>query len=176
MSVKASKFLSLILRHKPEVAGITLDAEGWTEVDAVLAAADDIRDRAHLEDIVATNDKKRFVLSGDGRLIRAAQGHSVVVDLGLIPVEPPGMLFHGTATRYLDAILTGGLKPGSRQYVHLSSNVETAVKVGSRHGKPVVLLVDTERAIAGGQKFFLAQNSAWLTDRVSPEFLSRLEH
>jgi putative RNA 2'-phosphotransferase len=169
--VHASKFLSLILRHKPEAAGLTLDAEGWAEVDLILAATGLIADRAHLERIVATNDKKRFVLSGDGRLIRAAQGHSVSVDLGLKPVAPPEVLYHGTATRFLDPIRAEGLKPGSRQFVHLSKDEATAVKVGQRHGRPVVLRVAASDAHAAGQRFCLADNGVWLSDALAPRYL-----
>ena len=173
--VTASKFLSLILRHKPEAAGISLDPEGWAEVEDILAAKGPIRDRAHLEHVVRTSDKKRFVLSVDGRLIRAAQGHSVEIDLGLTPIIPPEILYHGTASRFLEAILGEGLKPGGRQYVHLSSNAETARTVGARHGRPVVLLIDTAGARAAGQVFYLAENGVWLSDRMSPEFLKLLD-
>ena len=166
--VSASKFLSLILRHKPEAAGLTLDAEGWAEVDAILAATDLLADRAHLERIVAESDKKRFVMSSDGRLIRAAQGHSVDVDLGLSPVTPPDTLFHGTASRFVDAICLEGLKPGSRRYVHLSATEELAHAVGRRHGKPVVLEVDARAAHDVGQNFYLAENGVWLTNPLAP--------
>ncbi|NNE86745.1 MAG: RNA 2'-phosphotransferase [Silicimonas sp.] len=170
--VRASKFLSLVLRHKPQAAGLTLDAEGWAEVDAVLAATDRIRDRAHLEHVVATNDKKRFVLSEDRRLIRAAQGHSVDVNLGFQPAIPPDQLFHGTATKSIDAILDQGLKPRGRQYVHLSATHEVAVNVGKRHGTPVVLIVDAKRAHGEDQLFFQAENGVWLTPPLEATYLT----
>lgn len=170
--VRASKFLSLVLRHSPEAAGLSLDAEGWADVDAILSATDKIRDYAHLLHVVETNDKKRFVLSEDGRSIRAAQGHSVRVDLGLQPIEPPQILFHGTAKKNLDAIRLEGLKPRNRQYVHLSPNEDVATKVGRRHGTPVVLLVASKRAYSEGQPFFQAENGVWLTSPLAPDYLT----
>lgn len=169
--VRASKFLSLVLRHKPEVAGLALDAEGWADVNAVLAATDTIQDRAHLQQVVDTNDKKRFVLSEDGTLIRAAQGHSLRVDLGLKPVTPPEFLFHGTATKFVDAIRAEGLKPGNRQYVHLSATQDVAVNVGQRHGVAVVLRVNALSAHEDSQPFFQAENGVWLTRPLLPRYL-----
>lgn len=128
--------------------------------------------RQELHDVVANNDKKRYSLSEDGRHIRAAQGHSIAVELGLEPREPPSVLYHGTATRFLDAILSEGLKPQSRRQVHLSSDEATAQRVGRRHGKPVVLEVDALRMHQRGFGFFLAENGVWLTDRVPQEFLA----
>jgi putative RNA 2'-phosphotransferase len=172
--VGRSKFLSLVLRHQPEVIGLTLDESGWTSVDELLAkaaAAGTPIDRATLDEIVATNEKKRFTLSDDGTRIRAAQGHSVEVALGIEPVVPPDMLYHGTATRFLDSIRTQGLIPGSRQQVHLSGDEATAVAVGQRHGKPVVLRVAAGRMHAAGYAFYRADNGVWLTDTVPPGFL-----
>lgn len=170
-----SKFLSYVLRHAPESIGLTLDENGWTGVDELLAkagAAGRRLDRAMLEEIVATSDKKRFTLSDDGSRIRAAQGHSVEVALGLEPVTPPETLYHGTATRFLDAIRAEGLKPGSRQQVHLSADAATATAVGSRHGKPAVLRVAAGVMHQEGHAFFQADNGVWLTDHVPPRFLS----
>lgn len=174
---KTSKFLSFVLRHKPEAIGLTLDAEGWADVDDLLARADPALalDRALLEEVVATSDKKRFALSEDGRRIRANQGHSVAVDLGLERREPPALLFHGTATRFLAAIEREGLKPGRRQHVHLSRDVETARTVGRRHGKPVILQVAAGTLHAAGQAFYLSDNGVWLTDHVAPAALTRLD-
>lgn len=174
--VPGSKFLSLVLRHQPDVAGLTLDAEGWAEIDALLAAAPRRLglSRARLEEIVVTNDKKRFQISEDGRRIRAVQGHSVVVDLALAPLAPPELLFHGTATRFLAAILQEGLKPGSRRHVHLSADAATARRVGARHGAPVVLEVEAAAAHEAGQSFYQAENGVWLTEPLAPEFLRRL--
>ncbi|WP_223879014.1 RNA 2'-phosphotransferase [Chitinimonas arctica] len=128
--------------------------------------------RADLLNVVETSDKKRFSLSDDGQRIRAAQGHSVTVELGLIAQEPPQILYHGTATRFVDAILADGLKPQSRQQVHLSADEATAYSVGQRHGKPTILKIEALRMHAKGFKFFLADNGVWLTDHVPAEFLA----
>lgn len=171
----SSKFLSYVLRHAPESIGLALDANGWASVDELLvkaAAAGRSLNHATLEEIVATSDKKRFTLSEDGSRIRAAQGHSVEVALGLEPTAPPETLYHGTATRFLDAIRAEGLKPGSRQQVHLSADAATAAAVGSRHGKPAVLRVAAGAMHAQGYAFFRADNGVWLTDQVPPHFLS----
>ena len=170
-----SKFLSYVLRHAPESIGLTLDENGWTAVNDLLtkaAAAGKRTDRSTLAEIVATNDKKRFTLSPDGLRIRAAQGHSVEVVLGLEPLRPPELLYHGTATRFLEAIRAEGLKPGSRRQVHLSADTSTAQAVGQRHGKPVVLRVASGAMHEGGHAFFRADNGVWLTDHVPPEYLS----
>lgn len=173
---RVSKFLSLILRHHPERIGATLDPEGWLAIDALLARLpEDLRiDRATLLRIVATNDKRRFEISADGARIRAAQGHSVAVDLAYEPQEPPAILYHGTATRFLEAILAEGLKPGSRRHVHLSRDAGTARMVGARHGRPVILEVDAARAAAEGQRFYLAANGVWLTDALAAGYLRPL--
>lgn len=174
MSKEIGRLLSHVLRHAPERLGITLDVQGWTSVDELIAKARKAGftiDRPILEEVVATNDKKRFTLSEDGRSIRAAQGHSVSVDLGLAPSEPPETLFHGTARTNLDAIFLEGLKPGRRQHVHLSTNEDTARKVGERHGKPVILRIDTRRMRDDGRTFVQADNGVWLTDSVPPEYL-----
>ncbi|HEY6373153.1 MAG TPA: RNA 2'-phosphotransferase [Candidatus Sulfotelmatobacter sp.] len=128
--------------------------------------------REDLLHVVQTIDKKRFSLSPDARMIRAAQGHSVTVDLGLAPQEPPAILYHGTATRFVDAILADGLKPGARQQVHLSADEATAQRVGQRHRKPAILKVDALGMQREGFKFFLSDSGVWLIDRVPPEFLS----
>jgi putative RNA 2'-phosphotransferase len=173
----SSRFLSLVLRHDPAAAGVTLDEGGWVAVDALLAgcaAAGRPLDRAELEHIVATNDKRRFAFSGDGTRIRASQGHSVDVDLGLAAAEPPEWLYHGTASRTLPLVLREGLRPMSRQDVHLSADPETATRVGARHGRPVVLRVAAGRLAATGQVFRRSANGVWLTDRVPPDYLRPL--
>ena len=137
-----SKLLSLILRHKPERAGLRLGEGGWVEIDDLLAglfAMNKRMTRDQLLEVVETNDKKRFTISEDGKRIRAAQGHTVNVDLKLKPVTPPDVLYHGTATRFLGSIQKEGLKPMNRDHVHLSADLETAIKVGMRHGKIVML-------------------------------------
>jgi putative RNA 2'-phosphotransferase len=171
---QASKFLSYVLRHQPDSIGLTLAPDGWVSVDQLLsksAAAGQLIDHAMLKEIVATSDKKRFTLSPDGTRIRAAQGHSVEVALGLEPVTPPETLYHGTATRFLDSILVHGLRPGNRQQVHLSADATTATAVGQRHGKPVVLHVKAGEMHRRGHCFYRADNGVWLTDSVPPKFL-----
>lgn len=173
-TVRTSKFLSRVLRHDPGAIGIVLDEGGWVEVDTLISAAARSGrrfSRAELDHVVATNNKKRFAFSEDGHRIRASQGHSVEVDLGLDAAEPPALLYHGTASTTLPVILREGLKPMSRQDVHLSADVETALRVGSRHGRPVVLTVDAARLSAEGHAFRLSANGVWLTDRVPPTHL-----
>ena len=170
-----SKFLSFILRHDPGSIGLTPDAGGWIEIDALIAAASrggHSLTRDLIEEVARANDKKRFTLSPDGARIRAAQGHSFPVDLGLAPITPPETLYHGTAERNLASIMVEGLKPGARQNVHLSADIETAIMVGQRHGKPRVLRVDCKAATTAGQVFYLADNGVWLTGPLAPEFLS----
>jgi putative RNA 2'-phosphotransferase len=170
-----SKFLSYILRHAPESAGLALDAQGWVGVEELLAKCAGVGkpiDRDTLIEIVLTNSKRRFTLSEDGTRIRAAQGHSVDVELGLKPVQPPETLFHGTALRFVAAIRKDGLKPGRRRHVHLSGDEMTAISVGSRHGKPVVLRVAAGALHEAGHAFYRADNGVWLTDRVPPQYLS----
>ncbi|CAN7267177.1 RNA 2'-phosphotransferase [Bradyrhizobium sp. LjRoot220] len=173
-ATQLSKFLSFVLRHEPHSIGLVLDQQGWAPIEEVIAkgnAAGTPFSRADLLDVVATSDKKRFSLSDDGQRIRAAQGHSAVVDLGLSPREPPGVLYHGTATRFVDAILLEGLKPQARQQVHLSVDPATAHRVGQRHGKPAIFKVEAAHMHSKGFAFFIADNGVWLTDRVPSEFL-----
>ncbi|ODN71641.1 RNA 2'-phosphotransferase [Methylobrevis pamukkalensis] len=177
MSKEISKFLSLVLRHAPEKIGITLDANGWVDVDVLLAAATASGvaiDRATIDRVVADNDKKRFTFSADGERIRAAQGHSVSVDLALVPSTPPDVLFHGTAVTSLASILATGLSSRSRQHVHLSHDEATATRVGSRHGRPVVLHVDAAAMHRDGHLFFCADNGVWLTEAVPTAYLREI--
>lgn len=172
----ASKFIAYVLRHAPESVGLRLDAEGWADIDALVAGAvAGGRDLA-LADVVQAVDsgtKKRYELSADGRRIRALQGHSTQqVSRFFEALAPPALLFHGTATRFLDAIRAHGLLPGARQHVHLSADEATAVQVGRRHGKAHVLVVDAGRMHAMGHAFHCAENGVWLTAAVPPEFLS----
>lgn len=175
---RLSKFLSFVLRHKPGSIGLRLDRNGWTSIDDLIAKSNEhgtVLSRDDLLAVVDTSDKKRFFLSEDGRRIRAAQGHSVSVDLALTPKQPPDSLYHGTAARFVDRIMAEGLRPGERQHVHLSSDEDTARHVGRRHGRPVVLRVDALGMGARGHRFYLAENGVWLTDHVPPEFLEPLE-
>ncbi|MCF1509423.1 RNA 2'-phosphotransferase [Streptomyces glomeratus] len=169
-TVKVSKYLSKHLRHQPERIGLTLDEHGWVEIGTLLAAAaaHGFRiTRAELDRVVATNDKKRFAI--EGTRIRASQGHSIDVDLGLPPAAPPAYLYHGTVARHLDAIRAEGLKAMSRHDVHLSPDRETATRVGARRGRPVVLTVDAAAMHRDGHVFHMSANGVWLTKAVPPQ-------
>ncbi|AYL94565.1 RNA 2'-phosphotransferase [Mucilaginibacter celer] len=171
-----SKFLSLVLRHKPEEIGITLDEQGWVPVAELLnklnAYGNNVTLEA-LEHVVDTNAKKRFAFSDDKLNIRASQGHSVEVELGYAPQTPPDVLYHGTAASSVESIMQNGLEKRSRQHVHLSIDTDTAVNVGGRHGKPVVLTILTGEMHKEGYKFYLSENKVWLTDEVPPQFISQ---
>jgi len=172
--IRTSKFLSLVLRHEPERIEVQLDPAGWVEVESLLSACRRhgvAIGRAELDEVVATNEKKRFAFSEDGVRIRANQGHSVEVELGYTPQAPPARLFHGTATRFLESIRAEGLQKRERHHVHLSADAETATKVGQRHGQPVVLSVRAAAMQARGHEFFLSENGVWLTDHVPAEFI-----
>jgi len=171
---KTSKFLSYVLRHRPDEIGLTLDANGWALVSDLIERSKSASVHLTLDsirEIVRSSDKQRFALSDDGTKIRANQGHSVDVNLALEPKQPPEFLYHGTATRFLDAIRREGLKPMSRQHVHLSPDEVTATKVGQRHGKPVVLRIRSGEMWRAGQLFYLSANGVWLTDKIAIEFL-----
>lgn len=175
-AIHVSKFLSLVLRHEPEAAGVSLDREGWVAVDDLLtgAARHGVRITvAELREVVATNDKQRFTLSPDNQRIRASQGHSRPVDLGLSPTEPPAVLFHGTVEASVASLLATGLERRARQHVHLSSTTVTARKVGARRGAPVVLRVDAAAMAKAGHSFYVSANGVWLVEAVPPQFISR---
>ncbi|HEX8528265.1 RNA 2'-phosphotransferase [Allosphingosinicella sp.] len=171
--VRVSKFLSFVLRHRPGRIGITLDAEGWADLDQLIERANAggmNLTRAAVEEAVRTSDKQRFALSCDGRSIRAQQGHSTSeVSLTFEPREPPPLLFHGTADRNISSIREHGLKPGKRHHVHLSADRRTALAVGARHGRAVVLLIDSGRMHRNDHPFYRSGNGVWLTDRVAPD-------
>lgn len=176
--VATSKFLSLVLRHDPESIGVTMDTNGWVDVDELVARSADGTRQLSVElisQVVETSSKQRFVLSDDGTRIRANQGHSIDVDLRLEAATPPAVLFHGTADRFLEAILDKGLLAGARTHVHLSEDVETATTVGRRHGRPVVLTVDCAAMVGDGSVFQQAENGVWLVDHVQPRFLRLVE-
>jgi len=171
---KYSKFLSLVLRHKPEVADLTLDENGWVSTSAVVHA---LRSKfgqfshADLEELVRTNDKQRFVIE-NGK-IRANQGHSINIDLALKPSTPPAELYHGTQTDNLDSIMEKGLVKGSRQHVHLSSDIETATKVAQRRsGKHMILVFETHTMPE--QVFYQSENGVWLTDEIDPKHIHHI--
>ncbi len=156
-----SKFLSFVLRHKPDAIGLTLDPQGWASIAELIGKSDAAGTRFNREDllhVVETSEKKRFTISTDGQRIRAAQGHSISVDFGLPAREPPRVLYHGTATRFVDAILSEGLKPQTRKQVHLSADEATAHRVGQRHGNPTILVVEAMRMHTKGFLFYLADN------------------
>jgi len=174
-TVKISKFLSKHLRHEPDAIGVQLSSEGWVAVDELLAAcarAGVAFDRAELEAVVAGNDKQRFAFDESGTRIRANQGHSIQIDLELEALMPPAKLYHGTAEKSLDAILRDGLVKRARHHVHLSADTETAVRVGQRRGRPVVLEVNASAMHKAGFKFYRSANGVWLVDTVPVNYLA----
>ena len=173
---ETSRFLSFILRHKPSAIGISLDAHGWADVEELIEGISRTRrfNMEMLEEIVCTDDKKRYSFNSDKTKIRANQGHSVPVDVELRESVPPRVLYHGTGEKYTAFIDAEGLKPKSRLYVHLSADITTATKVGARHGSPVVYTVDTEKMAADGFKFYISENGVWLTERVPAKYLAKM--
>lgn len=173
-----SKFISLILRHNPQVIGISLDEHGWADVKELIDGIN--RTEGHslnmdtLDEIVRTDEKQRYSFNEDHSLIRANQGHSIPVDVELEEKIPPDILWHGTGQKYVSSIDVRGLIPKSRLYVHLSSDMETARKVGSRHGRPVIYQVDCRKMAGDGYRFFLSANHVWLTKEVPVEYLKKL--
>ena len=170
-----SKFMSLVLRHKPETIGLQLDEQGWADVDELIAKMNEQGtglDLATLQTVVDTNDKKRFAFNEDKTKIRASQGHSVSIELGLQAQLPPDTLYHGTAERFLESILQTGLDKQQRQHVHLSWQLATAKAVGSRHGRPVILHIDAKAMAAAGFLFYLSENNVWLVDSVPVEYIT----
>lgn len=172
--VRASKALSMLLRHDPGRFGVALDAEGWADVSAVVAGLVSAGFRVDADvvaQIVAEDAKGRYAMTADGARIRANQGHSVVVDLGLVPTTPPAELYHGTVDRFVDPIRRDGLVHGARRHVHLSATRETAEDVGLRRGRPVVLVIDAAAMHRDGHAFFISDNGVWLTERVPPRYI-----
>jgi putative RNA 2'-phosphotransferase len=175
--VKVSKYLSKHLRHQPQRLGLTLKPGGWVSVDDLLTACARMQfpiSRVELEEVIARNNKQRFALDPTGTLIRANQGHSVVVDLQLAPVAPPATLYHGTAAHLVETIRREGLKKMSRHHVHLSRDPQTARSVGARHGAPVVFAVGAAAMQQAGTPFYCSANGVWLVDAVPPEYLRLL--
>ena len=168
---ETSKFISVILRHKPETIGIALDEHGWANVDELLNGTK--IDMATLEQIVNTDNKQRYSFNENKTLIRANQGHSIPVDVELEETQPPEVLWHGTAKKYEYSIYNSGLIPKSRLYVHLSSDEENAVNVGARHGEVLLFRVDAKALYQDGYKFYLSKNGVWLTKHVPREYLSK---
>lgn len=171
------RFLSLVLRHNPSAAGLVLDKNGWADVEALLAGVNRTGrriDQAMLERIVKENNKKRYQFNDDHTKIRACQGHSVAVDVELQQEIPPDTLYHGTAVHVVDSIMKQGITRQTRQHVHLSAEIKTALNVGGRHGKPVVLHVDAGAMTRAGIKFYHSDNGVWLCEHVPPQYLSVL--
>ncbi len=172
-----SKFLSLVLRHRPEALGVHMDAQGWVEVQELVAKLNEREpfDRTMLEEIVRTDNKQRYSFNADRTRIRANQGHSIQVDLGLTSLMPPDTLYHGTADRFAPAIERQGLLPMQRQYVHLSADVQTALTAGRRHGKPRVYVIDAAAMARDGHTFYRSENGVWLTDAVPYAYMRVLD-
>lgn len=171
---RIGKFISLVLRHQPQKIDLSLDSEGWTEVEQLLtqlAKHGTSINRQQLDYLVEHNNKKRYRYSEDGLRIRAQQGHSIKVDLDYEPVAPPAFLYHGTAERFVESIRQSGLEKRNRHHVHMSGDLETASQVGSRHGKLLILEVDAVRMHEDGYQFFCTPNQVWLTDKVPVEYL-----
>lgn len=172
---KLSVFISLILRHKPEVIGLTLDSQGYLNVNELIEGINNSGrhiDNKVLDDIVNSDNKQRYSYNEDKSKIRANQGHSISVDLGLLECRPPTHLYHGTSKKYIDSIMNMGIQKQNRLHVHLSENIETALAVGGRRGKPVIITVNSGLMYKDGYKFFRSENNVWLTDKVNNEYLS----
>lgn len=173
---KISKMLSMVLRHQPEFIGIELDQQGWVDVELLIQQMNSHNiaiDRVLLDQVVETNSKKRFSFNDSKEQIRASQGHSVSVELGYLAQVPPDVLFHGTAEKSVESILDIGLEKRERQHVHLSQELQTAIEVGRRHGKPVVFRVQSGMMHQAGHSFYLSDNKVWLTDHVPVQFLDQ---
>ncbi|MET3034559.1 RNA 2'-phosphotransferase [Chryseobacterium sp. NRRL B-14859] len=173
---KISKFLSLILRHQPESIGLKLDENGWANVEELRGKS--AKKRVYftldeLDEVVETNNKKRFAFNEDKTMIRASQGHSIEIDLALEAQQPPDFLYHGTAETNISSILNKGIEKRSRRHVHLSADKETATRVGMRHGKPVILTIRTGKMYEDGLSFYLSANGVWLTDFVDSKYISK---
>lgn len=173
---RISKFLSLILRHQPETIGLKLDENGWADVEELrerLAKKKVYFSLEELDEVVETNNKKRFAFNEDKTKIRASQGHSINIDLALEALQPPDFLYHGTAEANISSILEKGIEKRSRQHVHLSADKETATKVGMRHGKPIILTIRTGKMYEDGIAFFQSANGVWLTEFVDLKYISK---
>lgn len=172
MKTNTSKKLSFLLRHSKEPLYINLNG-GWADVDTILKALK-IK-LPTLIDVVASDSKGRFSFDETGTKIRANQGHSIKgVIIEPIKATPPDVLYHGTATRFLEKIMQKGLKPMKRNFVHLSSDIETAKKVGSRHGKPIVLIIDAKRFSEDGNKLFLSPNGIWQAEFIESKYIKEV--
>ncbi|HLP12281.1 MAG TPA: RNA 2'-phosphotransferase [Flavobacteriales bacterium] len=170
-----SKFLSLVLRHKPEKIGLTMDMNGWVSVDELLERmrkTGKAISRDTLNYVVENNDKKRFAFSEDGKQIRASQGHSIEVDLQYTPVQPLEYLYHGTVNKYMQSIRETGLQKMNRTHVHLSKDRETAITVGNRRGSAIILTINAGQMFKDGHEFYLSANGVWLCNGVPPQYIN----
>lgn len=175
LETRISKFASKVLRHDPQYIGLELSSDGWASINQLLSGFEKkglIITKQQLTDMVKNNGKQRFEVSGDKNRIRAVQGHSIGVELGLEPQVPPEQLYHGTVAKFIDSIRATGLQKGSRDYVHLSQDIETASNVGARRGKPIILQIAAAKAHKDGVKFFLAKNGVWLADEIPAKYIS----
>lgn len=176
--INLGRFISLILRHKPETIGIKLDSEGWADTDELINginASGRHIDMEILERIVRENNKKRYSFSPDKKRIRANQGHSIPVDVGMTEKQPPDVLYHGTSESFLESIKAEGIKHMSRLYVHLSADTDTAYTVGKRHaknGRVAILVIDTKRMYEDGYKFMISENGVWQSSDIPWEYVS----
>ena len=166
-----SKFLSLVLRHRPERISLTLDENGWAKVEDLLEKLPFPLDFASLKSIVDSSDKQRFAFNEDFSMIRANQGHSIKVDLQLTVLQPPPLLYHGTPERNIPSIKEQGLHKAKRHHVHLSAEIQTAEKVGNRRGKATIITVKAEEMHEAGHTFYRSENGVWLTEVVPVEYL-----
>ena len=174
--IKTSRFISLILRHEPETIGITLDGHGWANVEELIFGVNKKYpiDMQILEKIVDEDDKNRYSFNEDKTMIRANQGHSIAVDVELKKLNPPDILYHGTGEKYVESIEKQGLTRKNRLYVHLSNDIETAEKVGKRHGKPVIYEIDCKKMVENGIEFLKSENNVWLVESVPVKYLKKL--
>ena len=169
-SKKISKYLSYILRHRPDSIDLVLDEHGWADMDELISKTKDlVLSKEIIAEVVESSDKQRFIIKENK--IRANQGHSIDIDLDLKPTPPPDVLYHGTAMKYVESIMQEGIKSMNRQHVHLSKDIKTAKNIGSRHGKPIVLQIDTQAMYRDGCIFYLSENGVWLTEFVSVEYI-----
>lgn len=166
-----SKYLSYLLRHKPDSLSLTMDAQGWVLIDEIIVKSDPPVSRAQIEEVVGQSAKQRFAISPDGSSIRANQGHSIPIDLNLPASQPPKILYHGTAETNIISIQAKGLTRQTRHHVHLSADPKTARHVGLRHGKPVILTIDARLMQSEGYLFYLTGNGVWLCDTVPPRYI-----
>jgi putative RNA 2'-phosphotransferase len=178
-AIQHSKFLSLVLRHKPQTIGIELDENGWVDIDTLIQKMNDFGENLTREELyfmVENNPKKRFAINEVTHQIRANQGHSIKINLGFAPIQPPEILYHGTAQRFLESIFESGLEKRNRHHIHLSADKVTATSVGQRHGKPIILAVKAFEMFKDGFQFFLSENGVWLTDKVPCKYFNKNEN